>query len=72
MKKNSVTHLGKSVFYGRLAAVYEIDIPHMGSVFMYVSASPYQNDKRAVVIVDSRRFLDAWKASIGPSWLGSI
>ena len=49
--------------HGIATAIYEIQIPRSNSVFMCVQRTNYMNDQRSVVIVDARRFLDAWRAS---------
>jgi hypothetical protein len=42
-------------------AVFKIPTEHRGDVFMCATRTNYRNDKRAVVIVDSERFLHLWR-----------
>lgn len=47
--------------WGKKYALFEVPLPNNTSVFMSVQGTPYNNDKRGVVIVDSEKFLGLWK-----------
>ena len=51
------------LFGGCACAIYEVETDSHGSVFMRVNRTPYCNESRWVVIVDSERFLAAWQAT---------
>jgi hypothetical protein len=42
-------------------AVFKIPTAHRGDVFMCATRTNYRNEERAVVIVDSERFLNLWR-----------
>lgn len=42
-------------------AVFKVPTAHRGDVFMCATRTNYRNDDRAVVIVDSERFLNLWR-----------
>jgi hypothetical protein len=63
----------KTFLHGlKLTAIYRVVTVTKGPVFMRIDATNYQNEKRAVVIVDAVKFLNAWRANAGPAWLGTL
>jgi hypothetical protein len=48
-------------FYGVDAAVFRVPTFERGDVFMRISRTRYRNDQRAVVEVDSQKFLGLWR-----------
>ena len=50
-----------SRIHGQFGAIIRIATERRGDVFMSVTRSNYMNDRRAVVEVDSSRFLNLWR-----------
>jgi len=44
-------------------AIFSVPLADREPVFMRVDETPYENENRAVVIVDARKFLKLWRAS---------
>ncbi|WP_343728330.1 hypothetical protein [Duganella sp.] len=69
----TVSLIGRTYLFGHTpTAIYRVETESSGPAYMRVDASNYMMEQRAVVIVNAERFLQAWKASKGPAWLGSI
>ena len=43
-------------------AIFSVPLPDREPVFMSVAETPYENEKRGVVIVDAGKFLKLWRA----------
>ena len=43
-------------------AIFSVSLADREPVFMSVAETPYENEKRGVVIVDARKFLKLWRA----------
>lgn len=48
--------------------VWEVPTARAGPVYMDVSVTPHQNERRYIVIVEARAFYALWKLSKGKSW----
>ena len=68
-RQPSVDLWQRTYLFGVATAIYRVQTKR-GAVFMSVMRSNYCNEDRAVVIIDSGRFLRAWRAAAGPVWLG--
>jgi hypothetical protein len=45
-------------------AIFSVPLADREPVFMSVADTPYENENRGVVIVDARKFLKLWRASL--------
>lgn len=59
---SKVELIDKRFLWNQPCAVYSIGTAKAGTVYMRVTRSNYNNDQRAVVIVDAEKLLAAWRA----------
>ncbi|WP_155419361.1 plasmid fertility inhibition factor family protein [Chromobacterium subtsugae] len=67
---HSVKLVEKTFLHGVANAIYIVQTKNSGSVYMRVSRTNYMNEERAVVIVDTVKFLSLWRKGAGPVWRG--
>lgn len=48
--------------WGTTMAIFSVSLADKTQVFMCAHTTPYENEKRGVVIVDARKFLKLWRA----------
>ena len=65
--KKSVSLVAIEERYGTRMAIFSVPLADKKPVFMCNYTTPYENENRAVVIVDAKKFLALWRA--GPEGL---
>lgn len=48
--------------WGTKFVIFEVPLPNKPPVFMSVKSTPYNNEKRGVVVVDADKFLELWRS----------